>query len=191
VRTLRTVAMGSGPAPTRTWRAAAVAVICGVILAACGGASSSSPTVDPHLTAGIKAEASGNSALAVSDFLAVVKADPSDKLAWYDLGVIAHRAGQDPEAIRDYRAALVAHPTYFPALYNLAILQTARDPKGAVQLYRRALAVEPRNAAAHLNLGFLLQSQGQHAAGSSEIAKAVALDPSLASRVPVTTTLPQ
>ncbi len=170
---------------------AVVAVACGLVLASCGGSGSSAPSVNPKLTQGIHAEESGNNALAVSDFLAVVKADPTDDVAWYDLGVIAHQAGQDPQAVKDYQAALAKHPKYFPALYNLAILETGSDPAGAAALYRRAIAVEPGNGAAHLNLGFLLRSLGQTAAGTDEITKAVSLDPALASRVPAsTTTLP-
>lgn len=131
---------------------------------------------------------SAESALAVSDFLAVVKADPANDVAWYDLGVIADQAKQQSHARKDYRAALASHPTYFPALSNLAILETPGDPSGAAALYCRAIAVEPRNGPAHLDLGFLLRSQGQSAAGTSEIATAVSLDPALASRVPTTTT---
>jgi tetratricopeptide (TPR) repeat protein len=128
--------------------------------------------------------------LAVADYLAVVKRDPSNKLAWYDLGVIAHQAGQDTEAAKDYQAALAADPHYVPALYNLAILKTATDPKTAEQLYETAAEVEPKNAKVHLNLGFVLKMLGQDAKGNAEISQAVKLDPSLAPRVPTGTLQP-
>ncbi len=163
-----------------------------LILASCGSGngSGSSTTIDTQLADGIHAQAKGDSALAVADYLAVVKRDPSNKLAWYDLGVIAHQAGQDTEAAKDYQAALAADPHYVPALYNLAILKTATDPKTAEQLYETAAEVEPKNAKVHLNLGFVLKMLGQDAKGNAEIAQAVKLDPSLAPRVPTGTMQP-
>jgi Tfp pilus assembly protein PilF len=154
-----------------------------LVSAACGGGTSASP-VDQQLTDGIHAEATGDNAQAVIDFLDVVKADPGNKLAWFDLGVMAHQAGEDTSAIRDYQSAISADPTYFPAIYNLAILETAKDPTGAEQLYQNALVVNPGSADAHLNIGFLLISLGKATDGDAQIAKAITLDPSLASRVP-------
>lgn len=163
-----------------------------LILASCGSGngSGSSTTIDTQLADGIHAQAKGDSALAVADYLAVVKRDPSNKLAWYDLGVIAHQAGQDTEAAKDYQAALASDAHYVPALYNLAILKTATDPKTAEQLYETAAEVEPKNAKVHLNLGFVLKMLGQDAKGNAEIAQAVKLDPSLAPRVPTGTLQP-
>lgn len=186
MRSVRRDTFRSGAALARVWMSV-IAATCGLLLASCGGSGPSASPVNPKLGEGIRAQESGNSALAVSDFLAVVKADPTDNVAWYDLGVIAHQAGQDPQAVKDYRAALAAHPGYFPALYNLAVLESGSDPAGAIALYRRAIAAEPKNGAAHLNLGFLLRSSGDAAAGTEEIAKAVSLDPALASRVPTST----
>ncbi len=186
MRSVRRETYRSSAVRTRAW-VTVVAATCGIVLASCGGNGSSASPVNPKLSEGIRAEESGNSALAVSDFLAVVKADPTDNVAWYDLGVIAHQAGQDPQAVKDYRAALAAHPNYFPALYNLAVLESGSNPAGAVALYRRAISAEPKNGAAHLNLGFLLRSLGKGAAGTEEITKAVSLDPALASRVPAGT----
>ena len=49
----------------------------------------------------------------------------------------------------------------------------------AIDLYRKVVAVEPNNAAAHYNLGILLRIQGKTADGDSEIARALQLDPKL------------
>jgi Flp pilus assembly protein TadD len=58
-------------------------------------------------------------------------------------------------------------------------------------LYEKVIAIEPKDAEAHLNLGFALQALGKVAQGNAEIAEAVRLDPALSSRVPNSTTTPE
>jgi tetratricopeptide (TPR) repeat protein len=123
-------------------------------------------------------------AAAVADFLAVVKADPSNQIAWYDLGVIAGVDGESAQAVRDYQAAIRADPRYVPALYNLATVEEKAHPAEAISLYQRVAKIEPSNAEAHLNLGFTLQSLGHTISAKSQFATAIRLEPSLASRVP-------
>ena len=48
----------------------------------------------------------GNTALAKTEFEAVVKANPNDKFAWYNLGVIAHYGGNASEASKNYLKSL-------------------------------------------------------------------------------------
>jgi Tfp pilus assembly protein PilF len=51
-----------------------------------------------------------------------------------------------------------------PAHNNLGIaLAASQDLGGAVAGYRRALALDPKLAQAHFNLGWVLQSQGRFA----------------------------
>ena len=77
------------------------------------------------------------------------------------------------------RAALETDPAYVPALFNLAILRTSRDPEEAIALYRRAVAADKKDAAAWLNLGLLLRAAGQMKEGDKAVLKAIALDPTL------------
>jgi tetratricopeptide (TPR) repeat protein len=58
------------------------------------------------------------------------------------------------------------------------------SPQEAEKLYRQATAVQPDYAIAHLNLGFLLRSEGRNTEGNAELLKATQLDPKLASRIP-------
>lgn len=159
-------------------------------LTACGGGPSpsgsprTSGSVQAELDRAVHEEVNGNEAQAVVDFLAVVKTDPRNQIAWYNLGVIAGRNKQSNQAVRDYRAALGGDPHYVPALYNLAVLEAPAHPAQAVVLYRQVVRLQPKMAAAHLNLGLALESLGQQAAGEAQIASALALDPTLASRVP-------
>lgn len=172
---------------TRRRRGAAAALVAalalGPLAAACSSTGTPSTTpAERTFTAGLAAEASGNRALAVADFLAVVKQDPRNKFAWYDLGDIAGQAGQPAQAESDYRRSLGIDPDYVPALYNLAVLETAGTPADAAALYQRVLHLAPGNAEAHWNLGYVLQTLGRTSAGDAQIATALRLDPSLARR---------
>jgi tetratricopeptide (TPR) repeat protein len=84
----------------------------------------------------------------------------------------------------NYRAALQLDPTFVTALFNLAILRTGPSPFEAEELYRQVIGLEPKDATAYLNLGFLLRSQGSVTEGNNDLKTAVLLDPSLASRIP-------
>jgi len=187
-RRLLTDAARSARRPTRRRRGRCrtglvAAIALAPFLASCSSTSgpSTSPA-DRTFTAGLAAEASGNRALAVADFLAVVKQDPRNKYAWYDLGDIAGQAGQPAQAESDYRRSLGIDPGYVPALYNLAVLETAGAPAAAAALYERVLRAAPGNAEAHWNLGYLLRTLGRTSAGDAQIATALRLDPSLARR---------
>jgi len=163
----------------------------GLTLAACGGGSPAPSTahktpspIDSRLSKGIHEMVQGKKADAVATFLAVIKTQPKNHVAWYDLGVIAQQDGQATQAANDYLRSLGGDPKYVPALYNLAILETSKNPTAAVTLYQKAIDVQPNDAAAHLNLGFVLGTLGQPVPGAEQILKAIALDPSLNSRVP-------
>jgi tetratricopeptide (TPR) repeat protein len=79
-------------------------------------------------------------------------------------------------------------------MYNLAILRTAAGgTQEAISLYRQVIEAAPDNAAAHLNLGLLLQQAGKAKEATEQLNLAITLDPSLSSRLeqpalpPVTT----
>ena len=136
------------------------------------------------LSAGLVAQNAGRISEASDDYHKVLQLDPSNYWAYYNLGVIDHQAGRLSAAERNYRSALALNPDLVPALYNLAILRSGPSPKEADAIYRHAIALEPKNAAAHLNLGFLLLQEGDTVGGRAELDTAVKLDPQLASRLP-------
>jgi predicted CXXCH cytochrome family protein len=77
-----------------------------------------------------------------------------------NLGLLSLRAGQAAEAEQAYRTALRLDPDFVPALANLADLERVRggDQIGA-DLLRRAMQLEPGNAAVRHALGLLLVRQ--------------------------------
>lgn len=165
-----------------------------LLITACGGSAaaqqSDAQKAGVLLQAGLAAHQAGRTAEAATDYKKVLTYDPKNQWAHYNLGLIEQMNGQTAAAETDYRAALAADPSFVGALYNLAILRTGVAPQEAVDLYRRAIAVTPNMAIAHLNLGFLLQNLGEPAAGKAELDKAVALDPTLKKRLPVTPPAP-
>jgi tetratricopeptide (TPR) repeat protein len=165
--------------------AALVAVLA--ILAACGGSTStqsSAQIASNDLNAGLSAQAAGQLADAATDYKNAISQDAHNKFAYYDLGLVEQLMGQAAASEVNYRATLQIDPNYTPALYNLAILRTVPSPAEAEQLYRHVISVQPKDAAAHLNLGFLLRSEKRIPEGNVELNTAVSLDPSIASRIP-------
>ena len=150
-----------------------------LLASGCSSALSSSVKITSRMSAGLAAQAKGDYAAASADYLSVLATQPGNYVAWYDLGVIAGHDGGVVQAAHDYGEATAANPDYVPALYNLAVVEAASDPARALSLYRRIVALQPDNAEALFNEGLLLESIGQTALGSQDVAKAVDLDPSL------------
>ena len=158
------------------------------MLTACGGATSppqsSAQAAADDLNAGLAAQAAGNLTQAGADYKSAIAVDAQNKYAYYDLGLVEQLTAQPAASEVNYRAALRLDPTFVPALFNLAILRTAPSPFEAEELYRQVIGLEPKDAVAYLNLGFLLRSQGSVVEGNNDLHTAVVLDPSLASRIP-------
>jgi tetratricopeptide (TPR) repeat protein len=172
---------------------AAVALPLVVLLGAAGcstaGNQTSSGTTHPAenakkastaLAAGLKAHAAGDLRAASADYRKTLQYDPTNKYAFYNLALIDEADGNYGLAEGNYRSALKSDPAYEPSLFNLAILRTARnDPKDAISLYERAVAANKKDAAAWLNLGLLLRTNGSQRAGDKDVLRAIALDPKL------------
>ncbi|MFH9964999.1 tetratricopeptide repeat protein [Streptomyces mirabilis] len=121
---------------------------------------------------------------AVRTYQRVLQLEPRNKLAWYNLGVIAQRDGRTANAREAYDKALKIDPKYASALYNEAILLKSSDTDRAVELLKRAIAATPRAATAHLQLGWILAEKHRDNDAEEEFRRAVAADPSLYSQVP-------
>ncbi len=157
-------------------------VLIGV--AACGTQQTPAQTATNLVTQGLKAQLSGDLATAARDYQQAIQADANNTVSHYDLGTIYDQQGDIAKAVVQYRAALVINPAFTDAVFNLAVDMTRSAPSTAEQLYSKVIAQQPAFAAAWLNLGFLLQGQGETAQAKADLAKAIALDPALASRIP-------
>ncbi|THA38000.1 tetratricopeptide repeat protein [Streptomyces sp. A1547] len=110
--------------------------------------------------------------------------DPRNKLAWYNLGVIAQQDGKRADALASYDKALKIDPSFTSALFNEAILLKPAEPDRAAGLLKRAIAADPKAATAHLQLGYILADQGRSDEAGGAFRRAVAADPSLRPQVP-------
>jgi Tfp pilus assembly protein PilF len=122
----------------------------------------------------------GDDAKARATFENVLELDPDNVYAHYNLGLLAQDAGDDAVAVKQYDAALKTDPEFTSALYNKGIVLETDDLDAAVDLYRRALAIDPDLAAAHMRLGFALLHLGETDEAEEHLAKGVELDPSMA-----------
>jgi tetratricopeptide (TPR) repeat protein len=150
----------------------------------CGDDKPAEEQAAEKLDEALAAHAEGRIDEATEVYREVLDDDPTNQWAYYNLGLIDQQAGRAVQAEENYRKALQADPNFASALFNLAILRSEAAPDEAENLYRRVIEIQPDNASAHLNLGFLLLGQGDEQDGRRELRTAVALDPSLESRVP-------
>ncbi len=151
-------------------------------LAACGSAPAQQAS--DLVAQGLKAQLSGDLATAATDYKKAIQLDSGNKFAHYDLGTVYGQQGNKAQADQEYDTVLTIDPNFADALYNLAVDTANSNPPGAEQLYRKVIALQPGWAAAWLNLGFVLQSEGNLAEATADWAKATSLDPTLASRIP-------
>ena len=167
----------------RSW--SIVLAVSVLLSGACSKDTSDAQLASAALAAGLKAHAAGRLEKAEADYRKVLVYDPRNKFAYYNLGVIEQARGDGEAAEADYRIALTIDPDFVEALFNLAILRTPQGGgRESIDLYRHVIEIDPSYADAHLNLGFLLVANGEVKKGKAELAVAVGLDPSLASRVP-------
>jgi tetratricopeptide (TPR) repeat protein len=144
--------------------------------AAAGGCAvrkSNADWASEALSRGLQAHGQGRVEEAAGAYREVLRYDPANKYAFYNLGVLDQSAGRNVAAENNFRLSISSDPNYVPALYNLAILRTAAGAvPEAIDLYRQAISIEPNNPALHLNLGFALRSIGQQQEGDAAIRQA-------------------
>lgn len=123
---------------------------------------------------------------AIQDYERVLKIDPLNQYAYYDTGVIYYSTRQTSAAVDAFGKCLLIQPDYFPAIFDLAIIDTTASPNDAVSLYLQAEKLKPAPkdiADAYFNLGLLYDKLGKHQDGNTQIEDAVTLNPALLSQL--------
>ncbi len=88
----------------------------------------------------------------------LMKMDPQDPAAAFNLGNLLRATGRALEAETAYRAAVKADPDYAAAWYNLAdVLDEQSRTADGIDCLKRALAADPGYADAMFNLALFLQ----------------------------------
>src|SRR5712691_327965 len=107
----------------------------------------------------------------------VMRVDPGDPTAAFNLGNLLRSAGRKVEAEAAYRAATKADPRFAEAWYNLAdMLDDQVKSDQAVTCLERALDADPNYADAIFNLGLLHQRNERHADAAAYWRRYLALD---------------
>jgi len=92
------------------------------------------------------------------------------------LGVAQGELGNIVEARLCYQNAILVDPAYGEAYFNLAVTFRAEQPNKAIELFSKALELDPDYAAAHRELGFSLRRVGDFANAVHHINRAIQLD---------------
>ena len=125
------------------------------------------------------AERAKDTATAKRLYEKVVRLDPSDPTAAFNLGNLLRGKGQKVEAESAYRTAIKADARFAEAWYNLAdLLDDEGQAEKAIACLTRALDAEPDYADALFNLALLQQRQDKPAAAAAYWRRYLALDPS-------------
>ncbi|CAM5690204.1 Tetratricopeptide repeat protein OS=Streptomyces aurantiogriseus OX=66870 GN=GCM10010251_16990 PE=4 SV=1 [Streptomyces aurantiogriseus] len=140
--------------------------------------------VDALLQTGVLQQQTHDSKGAARTYRRVLELDPQNKLAWYNLGVIAHEDGRTADARAAYEKSLKIDPAFESALFNEALLLKSSDPDRAMGLLERAIGANPQATTAHLHLADIWAKKNRDEEAADEYRRAVAADPSLRSHVP-------
>ena len=110
------------------------------------------------------AEEAGDTAEAERIYRILMKSDPTDASAPFNLGNMLRADGRNVEAEAALREATRVDPTFADAWYNLGdLLDEQGRSETAIECLRTALRVAPDYADAMFNLALLLQRTNQYA----------------------------
>ncbi|HEY1364191.1 MAG TPA: tetratricopeptide repeat protein [Xanthobacteraceae bacterium] len=124
-----------------------------------------------------QAEAASEVETAERLYRKVMRIDPADPAAAFNLGNLLRSSGRKVEAEQAYRSAVKADAGFAEAWYNLAdLLDEQRQPDNAVACLERAIAAAPDYADAIFNLALLHQRQARHADAAAGWRRYLALD---------------
>jgi tetratricopeptide (TPR) repeat protein len=123
------------------------------------------------------AEAAGDIAEAERLYRLLMKSDPTDASAPFNLGNMLRAHARNVEGEAALRAATRADPTFAEAWYNLGdLLDEQGRSEAAIECLRNALRIAPDYADAMFNLALLLQGKNQYAEASDYWRRYLAAD---------------
>lgn len=175
------------PSPSRSKLliAALVAVIAVVaVVVALMGSSSSSTSAAQYVAKGVAAQRHGEYRKATIFYADAIRKNSHDAIAYYDLGTAEQRLNHPGLASIHYKLALRYDPKFSRAWYNLGTILKNINYKKAEGDFRKAIAINPGFAIAHLNLGLTMVKHGDRVSGINQINLALTENSKLISSVP-------
>jgi protein O-GlcNAc transferase len=108
----------------------------------------------------------------------IIKIQPDNVSACYNLGIIFQDKGQPDEAIFYYKKALDLDANLADANFNIGLLLHSKGLfDNAIKNYQKALGLDPNSADINNNLGNVLKDKGQIEEALAYYKKAIQLDP--------------
>jgi tetratricopeptide (TPR) repeat protein len=124
------------------------------------------------------AEDNGDVVEAERVYRIMMKSDPTDASAPFNLGNLLREIGRNVEAEAALRAATRADLTFAEAWYNLSdLLDEQGRLEAAIECLRTALEVAPAYTDAIFNLALLLQRKNEYAEAADNWRRYLAIDP--------------
>ncbi len=115
--------------------------------------------------------AKGNRKQAIALLHEIIQANPRDADARLLLGSVLMEEGQRAESIAQLTEAVRLRPNSAEAFNALG----EADPKAARGAFEKAIALDPRFAQAHVNLGLILVQSGEMQAAAQHLDRAIAI----------------
>lgn len=146
---------------TRAWLRSACAAV--VLLAFPIGAAAQDlpPALAHRFSEGVAALTSGRLDAAETAFRAVLQAGGDRAFVRHNLGIVLQRRGRHADAVTQFRAAARLDPAFGPArLLAGTSLLALGDARAATRELQRAVALMPREPAAHLQLADACERAG-------------------------------
>jgi len=123
------------------------------------------------------AEMNGDAGTAMRLYQRVMRLDPTDAAAAFNLGNLLIGEDKKADAERAFKTAIKADKRFPEVWYNLASLYDEQDRTlDAIDALRRALAIDPDYADAVFNLALILHRREQHIEAASYWRRYLALD---------------
>jgi tetratricopeptide (TPR) repeat protein len=127
------------------------------------------PVSDPSLAGGLEALNSlgvvltqtGQHERARRVFASVLERSPHAATTWNNLGLLELTDRRVDQAARAFEQAVAADPRFAQAWEGLGASRVATDPSAAVEAWRHALELEPRNYDLLFNIAAVLHDHGQ------------------------------
>ncbi len=115
------------------------------------------------------------------DYQAILRDDPANPVLYHLLAVARFSLDRREEALATIDRALELLPDYSEALTTKGVfLKICERPQQAIESFEKAVACDPTNAQAHLQLAVLYSQQGDQQAARAAYQKAVRYEPNKA-----------
>jgi superkiller protein 3 len=143
-----------GRKKTSAWVVLALSLV--LALAACGGQATGTPSVTERFEQGNEYARQGDFEQAITEYEAVLEAEPDNVSAMTNLGVALYNVGRLDEAVAQYQDALEIAPNDADIHSNLGAAYVQKGQlQDALVEYEQAVDLQPDLAQAHFGLGVI------------------------------------